>query len=101
MLGLSPMLCGFIPSDGGEVLRTRAQCVLHYHGVLSILPSVQALLGPTPYVQGCRDMVGPLKRHRLKDDETLGVPPPATHPPRNSFTKAFRYLFPTFPHGAS
>ena len=81
-VGLSTVLCGFIPVAGVEVLRARAQCVLHYHGVIPLLPSVQSLLNPTPYVLGCRDMVGPLERHRLKDNETLGVPSPVTHSPQ-------------------
>ena len=82
MVGLRPMLCGFIPADGGEVLRARAQCVLHEHCVLSLLLSVQALLDPTAYVPVFCDVAGPLERHRLKDDETLRVPPPVVHPPQ-------------------
>ena len=81
MVGLSLILFGFIPADGDEVLRARAQCILHEHCVLSLIPSVQALLDPKAYVLGCHDMAGPLEHHRLKDDETLRVPPPVAHPP--------------------
>ena len=82
MLGLSSMLSGFITADVGNVLRARAQCVIHEHCVLSRLPSVQALLDPLAYVLRCRDMAGPLERHRLKDYETLRVTPPVAHPPQ-------------------
>ena len=82
MVCLSPIIGGFIPADGGEVLRAGAQCVLHEHCVVSCLPSVQALLDPSAYVLGCRDMAGPLECHRMKGNETLRVPPPVAHPPQ-------------------
>ena len=79
---LSPVLRGLFPEDGGEVLGTGPQCVLHEHCVMLRLPRVQALFYPSPYVPGCCDMAGPLEGRHLKDIETLQVPPPVKHPPQ-------------------
>ena len=81
MVCLIPMLRGFLPLDGGEVLHVGAKCVLHDHCVLPRLPIVQSLLDPSVDVLGCGEMAGSPERHRLKDDETLRVPPPAAHTP--------------------
>ena len=78
------MLCGFLSTDSGEVLSGGPQRVLHQHLVSSCLPRIQTFLDPPSYVPGCHDMAGPLERQRLKDDETLRVPPPVTDPPQFS-----------------
>ena len=82
MICLSPVILGFFLADGGEVLCKEPQYVLHYHFVVLRLPHVQALLYPSKDVPLCCDMTGPLERHRLKDDETLRVPPPVAHTPQ-------------------
>ena len=68
---LGSMLRGFFPSDGSEVMISGPQRVLHHHRVAACLPRNQAFFYPPSDVPGCRDMAGPLDRHRLKDDETL------------------------------
>ena len=56
--------------------------VLHEHCLMPLLLSVQSLFNPLTDVPECRDMAGPLERHRLKEDEMLQVPPPVAHPPQ-------------------
>ena len=82
MKGLGPVLRGFFPVDGSEVLSGGPQRVLHQHRELARLPRVEAFLNPSPNIPGCCDMAGPLECHRLKDDEALRVPPPVQHPPQ-------------------
>ena len=79
---LSPVLRRFFLADGGEVLGTGPQCVLHEHRVMLRLPRIQALFYPSLYIPGCCDMAGPLERHCLKDNEMLRAPTPVKHPPQ-------------------
>ena len=44
---LSPVLRGFFPEDGGELLGTGPQFVLHEHHIMLRLPRVQALFYPS------------------------------------------------------
>ena len=65
------MLRGFLSTDSGEVLSGGPQRVLHQNPLASRLPRIKTFLNPSSDVPGCRDMAGPLERHRLKDDEAL------------------------------
>ena len=66
-----PVLRGFLPTDSVELLSGGPQRVLHQHLVASCLPRIKAFLNPPSDVPGCRDIAGPLERHRLKDNEAL------------------------------
>ena len=74
LVGLQPFILQLIMAVGGEVLLKYSSHLIQQCLALVHLPCIHEINNPSPGGLRSRDVTHPLNNHRLKDDETLGVP---------------------------